>query len=80
MKDKASDVIEVRLAEGHVQVLRNQKVLHFTEQRWMDVRGEMIYTILTSCTLNIFNLDGPNWQQETQRDFDNLKIPLNIEI
>ncbi|XP_045890916.1 sushi domain-containing protein 2 isoform X3 [Micropterus dolomieu] len=43
MKDKASDVIEVRLAEGHVQVLRNQKVLHFTEQRWMDVRGGFVF-------------------------------------
>uniref|UniRef100_A0A4W6E947 Sushi domain containing 2 n=1 Tax=Lates calcarifer TaxID=8187 RepID=A0A4W6E947_LATCA len=30
MKDNTSDVIEVRLAEGSLQVLRNQKVLPFT--------------------------------------------------
>lgn len=55
MKENASDAIEVRLAEGHLQVLRNQKVLPFTEQRWMDLHGEMITTLLTSCTLDIVN-------------------------
>ncbi|XP_070759880.1 sushi domain-containing protein 2 [Enoplosus armatus] len=43
MKDKASDVIEVRLAEGHLQVLRNQRVLPFTEQRWMDLHGVFVF-------------------------------------
>ncbi|TKS78565.1 Sushi domain-containing protein 2 [Collichthys lucidus] len=37
MKEKASDVIEVRRAEGCLQVLRNQKVLPFTEESWMDL-------------------------------------------
>ncbi|XP_070689494.1 sushi domain-containing protein 2 [Pempheris klunzingeri] len=43
MKEKASDVIEVRLAEGYLQVLRNQKLLHFTEQRWMDLDGVFVF-------------------------------------
>ncbi|CAJ1069461.1 sushi domain-containing protein 2 [Xyrichtys novacula] len=43
MKEKASDVVEVRLAEGNLQVLRNQKVLHFSEQRWMDLHGVFVF-------------------------------------
>ncbi|XP_035514372.1 sushi domain-containing protein 2 isoform X1 [Morone saxatilis] len=43
MKENASDVVEVRLAEGHLQVLRNQKVLPFTEQRWMDLHGVFVF-------------------------------------
>lgn len=37
-----SDVLEVRLAarEGVLQVLLNQEVLSFTEQSWMDLKGE----------------------------------------
>lgn len=46
MKEKTSDVIEVREVDGNLQVLRNQKVLHFTEQRWMDLHGEIIQTLL----------------------------------
>ncbi|XP_029915562.1 sushi domain-containing protein 2 [Myripristis murdjan] len=46
MKEKTSDVIEVRLAEDldHLQVLRNQKVLAFTEQRWMDLHGVFVFS------------------------------------
>uniref|UniRef100_A0A3Q2ZGJ4 Sushi domain containing 2 n=1 Tax=Kryptolebias marmoratus TaxID=37003 RepID=A0A3Q2ZGJ4_KRYMA len=40
MKENSSDVIEVRTAGKHLQVLRNQKLLPFTEQRWMDLQGE----------------------------------------
>ncbi|GAA6218625.1 sushi domain-containing protein 2-like [Lates japonicus] len=43
MKDNTSDVIEVRLAEGSLQVLRNQKVLPFTEQRWMDLYRVFVF-------------------------------------
>ncbi|XP_071339844.1 sushi domain-containing protein 2 isoform X2 [Trachinotus anak] len=43
MKEKTSDVIEVRLAEGHLQVLRNRKVLPFTEQRWMDLHRAFVF-------------------------------------
>ncbi|XP_040899120.1 sushi domain-containing protein 2 [Toxotes jaculatrix] len=43
MKEKTSDVIEVRLAEGRLQVLRNQKVLPFTEQRWMDLHRVFVF-------------------------------------
>lgn len=37
-----SDVVEVRLAGGAgvLQVLLNQEVLSFTEQSWMDLKGE----------------------------------------
>lgn len=37
-----SDVVEVRLAgdTGALQVLLNQQVLSFTEQKWMDLKGE----------------------------------------
>ncbi|KAJ4922948.1 hypothetical protein JOQ06_021269 [Pogonophryne albipinna] len=44
MKGNTSDVIEVRRADGHLQVLRNQKVLPFTEQRWMDLHGVFVFT------------------------------------
>ncbi|XP_010731273.3 sushi domain-containing protein 2 isoform X2 [Larimichthys crocea] len=43
MKEKASDVIEVRQAEGCLQVLRNQKVLPFTEESWMDLHGVFVF-------------------------------------
>lgn len=43
MKDNVSDVIEVRQADGHLQVLWNQKVLPFTEQRWMDLQGVFVF-------------------------------------
>lgn len=42
MKQDASDVIEVRVAGAHLQVLRNQNILPFTEQRWMDLHGEVL--------------------------------------
>lgn len=37
-----SDVVEVRLAGGAgvLEVLLNQEVLSFTEQSWMDLKGE----------------------------------------
>ncbi|KAM3867425.1 sushi domain-containing protein 2 [Diretmus argenteus] len=46
MKEKASDVIEVRLAEhqDHLQVLRNHKAVSFTEQRWMDLQGVFVFS------------------------------------
>ncbi|XP_047446815.1 sushi domain-containing protein 2 [Mugil cephalus] len=44
MKQNSSDVIEVRLAEDNLQVLRNKKILLFTEQRWMDLRGVFVFS------------------------------------
>ncbi|XP_056134899.1 sushi domain-containing protein 2 [Lampris incognitus] len=46
MKQKASDVIEVRLPDDRdqLQVLRNQKVLSFSEQRWMDLHGVSVFS------------------------------------
>ncbi|KAK2838016.1 hypothetical protein Q5P01_015228 [Channa striata] len=43
MKENASDVIEVRAAEGHLHVLRNQKVTFFSEQSWMDLQGVFVF-------------------------------------
>lgn len=44
MRERASDVIEVRLAkqQDQLEVLRNQQVVPFTEQRWMDLNGKML--------------------------------------
>ncbi|XP_072243499.1 sushi domain-containing protein 2 isoform X2 [Leuresthes tenuis] len=43
MKERSSNVIEVRLAGYRLQVLRNQKILPFTEQRWMDLQGAFVF-------------------------------------
>lgn len=42
MRENASDVIEVRLTdqEDHLEVLKNQEVLSFSEQSWVDLKGE----------------------------------------
>lgn len=48
MKEKASDVIEVRRAEARLQVLRNQKVLPFTKESWMDLHGEITLLALAA--------------------------------
>ena len=42
MQENASDVIEVRLTdrEDHLEVLRNQEVLTFSQQSWLDLKGE----------------------------------------
>ncbi|XP_048860645.1 sushi domain-containing protein 2 isoform X2 [Brienomyrus brachyistius] len=43
MQEKTSDIIEVRLASqrDHLQLLRNQQVLSFAEQSWMDLSGQI---------------------------------------
>lgn len=43
MKEKDSDVIEVRLGDkaDELQVLMNQQVLTFSEQKWMDLKGTL---------------------------------------
>ncbi|XP_047238000.1 sushi domain-containing protein 2 isoform X2 [Girardinichthys multiradiatus] len=43
MKENSSDVIEVRTADDHLQVLRNKKIMPFTEQRWMDLQGVFVF-------------------------------------
>lgn len=42
MSEKDSDVIEVRLGDqvDELQVLMNQKVLSFSEQKWIDLKGK----------------------------------------
>lgn len=40
MQENHSDVIEVRYSENFsLEVLLNQKVISFSEQRWMDLKG-----------------------------------------
>lgn len=42
IQEANSDVVEVRVGDGAgvLQVLLNQEVLSFVEQRWMDLKGE----------------------------------------
>ncbi|KAM8866408.1 LOW QUALITY PROTEIN: sushi domain-containing protein 2 [Synchiropus picturatus] len=44
MRQNLSDIIEVRLVNHSLQVLRNQKVLLFTEQSWMDLKGAFLFS------------------------------------
>ncbi|XP_040928147.1 sushi domain-containing protein 2 isoform X2 [Betta splendens] len=44
VKEKDSDIIEVRVAEGQLQVLRGQRILPFSEQRWMDLHGVFVFS------------------------------------
>lgn len=40
MQENNSDVIEVRYSEdSNLEVLLNQRVLSFSEQSWMDLKG-----------------------------------------
>lgn len=40
MQENSSDVIEVRYSEDlNLEVLLNQRVLSFSEQTWMDLKG-----------------------------------------
>lgn len=40
MRENNSDVIEVRYSEDlNLEVLLNQKVVNFSEQSWMDLKG-----------------------------------------
>ncbi|XP_015258358.1 PREDICTED: sushi domain-containing protein 2-like isoform X2 [Cyprinodon variegatus] len=43
MKENSSDVIEVRAAGDQLQVLRNQKILPFTDQLWMTLQGVFVF-------------------------------------
>ncbi|XP_061116434.1 sushi domain-containing protein 2 [Conger conger] len=46
MQENASDVIEVRLTdrEDHLEVLKNQEVLTFSQQSWLDLRGVFVFS------------------------------------
>lgn len=45
MQENKSDVIEVRLVSGGLEVLRNKQVLKFSEQSWMDLEGEILINL-----------------------------------
>ncbi|TRY84670.1 hypothetical protein DNTS_003188 [Danionella cerebrum] len=46
MREKDSDVIEVRLGEraGDLQVLMNHQLLSFGEQKWLDLKGVFVFS------------------------------------
>ncbi|XP_066834877.1 sushi domain-containing protein 2 isoform X3 [Anser cygnoides] len=45
MQENNSDVIEVRYSEDlNLEVLLNQKVVNFSEQRWMDLKGLFLHS------------------------------------
>ncbi|KAI1901062.1 hypothetical protein AGOR_G00056270 [Albula goreensis] len=46
MREKASDVIEVRLTgqDDRLEVLKNQEVLSFSQQSWMDLKGVFVFS------------------------------------
>uniref|UniRef100_A0AAQ6ITR5 Sushi domain containing 2 n=1 Tax=Anabas testudineus TaxID=64144 RepID=A0AAQ6ITR5_ANATE len=50
MKEASSDVIEVRLVsdQSSLEVLKNQKILSFTEQSWMDLQGVFVFSPTSS--------------------------------
>lgn len=53
MREKDSDVIEVRLGDqvDELQVLMNQQVLFFSEQKWIDLKGKTCLFILSKSAL-----------------------------
>lgn len=46
MKEKDSDIIEVRLADkaDQLQVFMNQQALSFSEQKWIDLKGVFVFS------------------------------------
>ncbi|XP_077592962.1 sushi domain-containing protein 2 [Stigmatopora nigra] len=49
-REASSDVLEVRLVDGELQVLRNQERLPFSEQSWMDLDGVFVFS---PCAANV---------------------------
>ncbi|XP_030647382.1 sushi domain-containing protein 2 [Chanos chanos] len=49
MREAASDVVEVRLIDGadQLEVLVNQRVLSFSEQSWIDLKGVFVYSSIS---------------------------------
>uniref|UniRef100_A0A8C1T238 Sushi domain containing 2 n=1 Tax=Cyprinus carpio TaxID=7962 RepID=A0A8C1T238_CYPCA len=58
MREKDSDVIEVRLGdqEDELQVLMNQQVLSFSEQKWIDLSGKTSLLILSKAGEGVMTL------------------------
>ncbi|KAL4609674.1 sushi domain-containing protein 2-like [Arapaima gigas] len=46
MKERNSDIIEVRLGNklDHLEVLKNQQILSFSEQSWIDLSGVFVFS------------------------------------
>ncbi|KAM9194369.1 sushi domain-containing protein 2 isoform 2-T2 [Dugong dugon] len=67
VQEGTSDVLEVRLADGArmLQVLLNQRVLSFDEQRWMDLKG-MFLSVATEEHVSIMLSSGAGLEVSIQ--------------
>ncbi|XP_049721364.1 sushi domain-containing protein 2 [Elephas maximus indicus] len=67
VQEGTSDVLEVRLTDGAkmLQVLLNQHVLSFDEQRWMDLKG-MFLSVATEEHVSIMLSSGAGLEVSTQ--------------
>lgn len=72
-----SDVVEVRLAggTGSLQVLLNQQVLSFTEQKWMDLKG-MFLSVSGRDSVSIMLSSGAGLEVSVQGSFLSLTVLL----
>lgn len=72
-----SDVVEVRLAAeaGALQVLLNQQVLNFTEQRWMDLRG-MFLSVAAGDRVSVMLSSGAGLEVNIQGQFLSVAVLL----
>ncbi|XP_077016312.1 sushi domain-containing protein 2 isoform X2 [Tamandua tetradactyla] len=66
VQESKSDVVEVRLAgTGGLQVLLNQEVLSFAEQRWMDLKG-MFLSVAAEQNVTIMLASGAGLEVSAQ--------------
>lgn len=72
-----SDVVEVRLAgeTGVLQVLLNQEVLSFAEQKWMDLKG-MFLSVASGDSVSIMLSSGAGLEVSVQGPFLSVAILL----
>ncbi|KAM3610927.1 uncharacterized protein V6R79_010716 [Siganus canaliculatus] len=79
MKEQTSDVIEVRLVGGHLEVLRNQKVLPLTEQRWTDLHGVFVFAP-SSQNVTVIFLSGASVEVRTHEGAMAVTVLLPAEF
>ncbi|KAL2767467.1 sushi domain-containing protein 2 precursor [Daubentonia madagascariensis] len=72
-----SDVVEVRLADGAgvLEVLLNQEVLSFAEQRWMDLKG-MFLSVAAKDKVSVMLASGAGLEVSIQGPFLSVSVLL----
>ncbi|XP_032745124.1 sushi domain-containing protein 2 [Rattus rattus] len=77
VQEDKSDVIEVRVADGSqvLEVLLNQKLLSFTEQNWMDLKG-MFLSVASQDKVSIMLSSGAGLEVGVQGPFLSVSILL----